>query len=165
MPILPIVIFDFDLKSDLQNWRIVNDSVMGGTSKSIFYLNSEGEGNFEGTVSLANNGGFCAVKYVFEKVSLSRTSQFSIRIKGDGKTYQFRVKSNNNDSHSYVFAFKTDSSWQNIEILFAELKPAFRGRQLELPPFDGEAVAEITFLIGNKIEESFLLQIDCITVS
>jgi hypothetical protein len=36
----PVVIFDFDLKSNLQNWKIVNDSVMGGISKSKFYLNS-----------------------------------------------------------------------------------------------------------------------------
>jgi hypothetical protein len=52
-----------------------------------------GEGAFEGEVSLANNGGFCAVKYVLEPIELIGTTHFSIRIKGDGTTYQFRVKS------------------------------------------------------------------------
>ena len=161
---LPFVIFDFNLKSDIQNWKIVNDTVMGGISKSKFYLNLNGEGTFEGEVSLANNGGFCAVKYVFEPIKLVGTTHFSIRIKGDGNTYQFRVKSNNNDSHSYVFPFKTDTNWQTIKIPFSKLYPVFRGQTLDLPNFEGIIVSEITFLIGNKKEESFQLLIDAITV-
>ena len=162
---LPFVIFDFNLKSDLQNWKIVNDTVMGGVSKSKFYLNSNGEGTFEGAVSLANNGGFCAVKYVFEPVELARNSHFSIRIKGDGNAYQFRVKPNTNDSHSYVFPFKTNTNWQTIKIPFSEFYPAFRGKRLDIPNFEGTIVSEITFLIGNKKEESFQLLIDAIVVS
>ena len=161
---LPVVIFDFDLKSNLENWKILNDSVMGGISKSKFYINSNGEGNFEGAISLENNGGFCAVKYVFEPIKLVRTSYFSIRIKGDGNTYQFRVKSNKNDSHSYVFPFKTDTNWQTIKIPFSKLYPVFRGQTLDLPNFEGTNVSEITFLIGNKKEESFQLLIDTIVV-
>ena len=160
----PVVIFDFDLKSNLQNWKIVNDSVMGGISKSKFYLNSGGEGAFEGKVSLANNGGFCAVKYVLEPIELIGTTHFSIRIKGDGTTYQFRMKSNKNDSHSYVFPFKTDTHWQTIKIPFSKLSPVFRGQNLDLPNFEGTIVSEITFLIGNKKEESFELLIDAIVV-
>jgi hypothetical protein len=49
---------------------------MGGISKSKFYLNSGGEGAFEGEVSLANNGGFCAVKYVLEPIELIGTTHF-----------------------------------------------------------------------------------------
>lgn len=158
------MILNFDLKSNLQNWKIVNDTVMGGISKSKFYLNSNGEGTFEGKVSLANNGGFCAVKYVFIPIKLVGTTHFSIRIKGDGNTYQFRVKSNNNDSHSYVFPFKTDTNWQTIKIPFSKLYPVFRGQTLDLPNFEGIIVSEITFLIGNKKEESFQLLIDAIIV-
>lgn len=158
------MILNFDLKSNLQNWKIVNDTVMGGISKSKFYLNSNGEGTFEGTVSLANNGGFCAVKYVFIPIKLVGATHFSIRIKGDGNTYQFRVKSNNNDSHSYVFPFKTDTNWQTIKIPFSKLYPVFRGQTLDLPNFEGIIVSEITFLIGNKKEESFQLLIDAIIV-
>ncbi len=161
---LPFVIFDFNLKSDLQNWKIVNDSVMGGISKSKFYLNSNGEGTFEGEVSLANNGGFCAVKYVFEPIELVGKTHFSIRIKGDENTYQFRVKYNKNDSHSYVFTYKTDTNWQTIKIPFSKLYPVFRGQTLDLPNFEGTIVSEITFLIGNKKEESFQLLIAAIFV-
>ena len=160
----PILIFDFNLKSDLNNWKIVNDAVMGGKSQSKFYLNSDGFGTFEGSVSLENNGGFCSVKYVCEIIDLTDAKHISIRLKGDGKQYQFRVKPHQTDSHSYVFPFQTTTDWQTIEIPISELYPAFRGQKLDLPNYDGSNLEEIAFLIGNKQEEPFQLLIDSIEV-
>ena len=160
----PIKIFAFNLESDLTNWKIINDAVMGGVSASKFYLNTSGNGTFEGNVSLENNGGFCAVNYVFEPVILKNVTHFSIRLKGDGKKYQFRVKTHSTDSHSYVFPFQTSTDWQTIEIPITELYPAFRGQKLNLPNYDGSNLEEITFLIGNKKEETFRFQIDSIEI-
>ena len=159
-----IKIFDFNLKSNLVNWKVVNDAVMGGVSESKFYLNTNGIGTFEGKVSLENNGGFCAVKYTFEPLILKSATHFCIRLKGDGKQYQFRVKTHRTDSHSYVFPFQTTTDWQTIEIPITELYPAFRGQKLNLPNYDGSNLEEITFLVGNKKEESFQLLIDSIEV-
>lgn len=160
----PLLIFDFNLKSDLTNWRIVNDAVMGGQSESKFYLNQDGNGTFEGNVSLENNGGFCSVKYIFESLFLKSATHFCIRLKGDGKQYQFRVKTYRTDSHSYVFPFQINTDWQNIEIPINELYPTFRGRKLDLPNYDGSNLQEIAFLIGNKKKEHFQLLIDYIKV-
>lgn len=160
----PIKIFDFNLKSDIVNWKVVNDAVMGGTSESRFYLNPNGEGTFEGSISLENNGGFCSVKYNFEPIDLKDAKHICIRLKGDGKQYQFRVKTHRTDSHSYVFPFQTTTDWQTIEIPISELYPAFRGQKLNLPNYDGSNLEEIAFLIGNKKEETFQLQIDSIEV-
>jgi hypothetical protein len=160
----PFLIFDFNLKSDLSNWKIVNDAVMGGVSESKFYLNPDEFGIFEGSVSLENNGGFCSVKYVFEPIDLKNAKHICIHVKGDGKIYQFRVKTHRTDSHSYVFAFKTSTDWQTIEIPINELYPAFRGQKLNLPNYDGSNLEEIAFLIGNKKKESFQLLIDHIEV-
>ncbi|MDI5894663.1 CIA30 family protein [Flavobacterium algoritolerans] len=159
-----IKVFDFNLESDLENWKVVNDAVMGGESESKFYLNTNGIGTFKGKVSLENNGGFCAVKYVFGPLLLKSITHFCIRLKGDGKQYQFRVKTNRTDSHSYVFPFQTSTDWQRIEIPITELYPAFRGQKLNLPNYDGSNLEEITFLIGNKKEESFQLLIDGIEI-
>lgn len=82
----PILIFDFNTKSDLSNWRVVNDGVMGGTSRSKFYLNSKGHGCFDGTVSLENNGGFCSVKYEFNSISLDKKKLFAYVLKEMAKT-------------------------------------------------------------------------------
>lgn len=155
----PILIFEFNLNSDISNWKIVNDVVMGGKSESNFYLNQDGNGIFEGNISLDNNGGFCSVKYLFEPITLNKNKRICIRCKGDGKKYQFRVKNNRDDSHSYVYSFQTSTDWQTIEIPISELYPSFRGRKLDMPNYDGSNLAEIAFLIGNKKEEAFQLLI------
>ncbi|WP_144891863.1 CIA30 family protein [Flavobacterium tiangeerense] len=160
----PLLLFHFDHSCDLSQWRIVNDSVMGGISSSFIICNTDGKGLFTGTVSLENNGGFCAVKYTFDSLSLQDAKSFSVRLKGDGKAYQFRVKNKISEAHSYVFAFETTTDRQTINIPISELKPAFRGQKLNLPAYDGKQLQEITFLIGNKKNETFELAIESITI-
>ena len=50
---------------------IVNDDVMGGVSKSNVYINDDSHCVFTGFISTANNGGFCSLRYNFEKSSKS----------------------------------------------------------------------------------------------
>jgi hypothetical protein len=50
----------------MNNWKVVNDDVMGGISTASFELNNEGYAEFKGTVSTANNGGFASVRYRFK---------------------------------------------------------------------------------------------------
>ena len=47
----PMVLFDFNVKSNIDNWRVVDDSVMGGISSSKFFVDAAGNGVFKGTVS------------------------------------------------------------------------------------------------------------------
>ena len=159
-----IQIFEFNKSSDLSQWTVVNDGVMGGSSKSNLYINPDGYGTFEGEVSLENNGGFCSVKYDFNTITLDKNKIICLRVKGDGKNYQFRVKTNKSYSHSYVSLFQTSGDWQNIEIPVTEFYPSFRGRKLDIPNYDGSSLEEIAFLIGNKKNENFQLLIDRIEV-
>lgn len=160
----PLLLFDFNEKSDISNWKIVDDGVMGGLSSSIFLIDSLGDGIFSGRVRLDNNGGFCSVRHFFTPINIKEYSVFSIRLKGDGKKYQFRVKSKLDDAHSYIYEFQTTSDWQTIEIPVPYLYASFRGRTLNLPNYDGNSLAEIAFLIGNKQNENFELRIDKIEV-
>lgn len=164
LAINPIVIFDFNVKSNIDNWRVVNDGVMGGISSSQFFLDSTGNGVFKGNVSLENNGGFCSVQHYPKPVSVREKKVFSIRLKGDGKKYQFRVKSKRTDYYSYIYVFQTTTDWQTIEIPITELYASFRGRAIDIPNYDGESLEEIAFLIGNKKNEDFQLLIDKIEV-
>lgn len=159
-----MTLFDFNKESKINNWNIVDDVVMGGRSNGNFQLNSEGHGEFSGEISLKNNGGFSSAQYGFDAIDTSSYSKFLIRVKGDGKTYQFRVKSTSNQRYSYIYEFTTTKDWQGIEIPFSEMYPAFRGRRLDIPNYDGKQMAEITFLIGNKKEEKFQLLIDVIKI-
>ncbi|NRD22794.1 CIA30 family protein [Winogradskyella litoriviva] len=157
-----MTIFNFNSDSNISNWKIVDDVVMGGRSNGEFKLSNEGYGEFSGKISLENNGGFSSVRYAFETLNSSGYSKFIIRIKGDGKMFQFRVKANSNSRHSYIYKFNTTRDWQTIEIPFKEMSPSFRGYALDIPNYNGEQMENITFLIGNKKEESFMLLIDSI---
>ena len=159
-----ILLFDFNKESDIVNWKIVDDGVMGGLSSSTFRVDRDGNGNFSGTVSTDNNGGFCSVRYFFKPISLKNQKIFSIRLKGDGKKYQLRVKSKVSDYYSYIYEFQTTSDWQTVEIPITEMYASFRGRTLNLPDYDGTNLEEIAFLIGNKQNENFQLMIDKIEV-
>lgn len=154
------LIFDFDKNADIQNWRIVDDVVMGGRSSGSFTLSPEGHGLFEGRVSLENNGGFSSVRYGFEKMNVNANSKIVITLKGDGKPYQLRVKEDAGTRHSYVTSFATSGEWQEIAIPLADMYPVFRGRKLDLPNFAHRQIEEIVFLIGNKENENFKLLLD-----
>ena len=159
-----MTLFNFNLNSDLSNWAIVDDVVMGGRSDGNFEIGEQGHAVFSGKVSVENNGGFSSVRYYMDQIDVSDYSKAIIRLKGDGKYYQFRTKSENYDRHSYVFSFKTSGDWENIEIPFSEMEAKFRGRQLNMSNYPGERLKEIAFLVGNKINESFRLEIDNITL-
>jgi len=155
-------LFDFNKKANIDSWRVVNDGVMGGLSQAKFSLNSEGHGFFRGKVSLDNNGGFSSVRYRFETRNTSEFSKIQIRLKGDGKPYQFRVKADASQRYSYIANIETSGTWETLTINFADMYPAFRGRLLDLPNYSGKEMTEIAFLIGNKKEEAFALEIDYI---
>ncbi len=157
-----MTLFDFNFESNIRNWKIVDDVVMGGRSDGNFKINDTGYGEFSGYVSLKNNGGFSSVRYNFNTVSSSNFKSFQLRIKGDGNPFQFRVKSSNRQRFSYIYTFNTSGDWETISIPFNKMEPAFRGYKLDQPNFDGVQMEEIAFLIGNKKEQSFKLFIDSI---
>tara|TARA_R110001583_G_scaffold120263_2_gene271539 strand:- start:577 stop:1107 length:531 start_codon:yes stop_codon:yes gene_type:complete len=159
-----MTIFDFNTKSNITNWRIVDDVVMGGRSNGNFKINDSGYGEFSGTVSLENNGGFSMVQYAFEAKKVDAFTKVVIKLKGDGKKYQFRVKTNDNDRHSYTTSFVTNGEWETIEIPFNQLEPAFRGRKLDMENYPGNQMEMIAFLIGNKKAEAFNLEIESVVL-
>jgi len=160
----PFSLIDFTEDINIDNWKIVDDGVMGGLSSSEFFIDKAGNAIFKGTVSTDNNGGFCSVRYFFKTIEIKSNKTFSIRLKGDGKKYQFRVKSKVSDYYSYIYEFKTTTDWQTIQIPIIEMYASFRGRTLNIPNYDGTSLSEVAFLIGNKENESFQLMIDKIDI-
>jgi hypothetical protein len=156
----PVILFDFSKNVSLKNWNIVDDRVMGGVSNGTFTLDENGHGKFSGYVSTENNGGFSSVQYQFEKRLASKDSKITLRVKGDKKDYQFRIKDQSNQYYSYITTFSTNGEWQTIEINLKDLYPSFRGRKLNMPNFNSTSMAEITFLIANGKNEKFELLID-----
>ena len=154
------IIFDFNKNSSISNWIVVDDVVMGGKSSGNFQLNKDGKGVFSGKISLDNNGGFSSVKYGFNKLNIEKFKSIVLKIKGDGKNYQFRIKHKSSDYASYITSFSSSGEWQEIEIPLNSMYPSFRGRKLDEPNFFHKSIEEVTFLIANKKNEEFIILID-----
>jgi hypothetical protein len=154
------IIFDFDKGVSLKNWLVVNDVVMGGRSSGGFSLNDDGHGVFRGEVSTENNGGFSSLRCSDVNVKVGEATTIVVRLKGDGKQYQLRVKDNKRSYHSYILNFETTGEWQDIVIPLNSMYPSFRGRRLQMENFSSDKIVEIGFLIGNKKNEEFELLLD-----
>lgn len=159
------IIFDFNKSADMSSWKIVNDVVMGGVSNATLSLNKDGLGIFKGNVSTENNGGFASVRLQLTPSRIKNSNQVRIKLKGDGKNYQFRVKEDSNDYYSYITEFSTSGKWETIVINLNDLYPSFRGRRLNQANFNASSIAEVSFLIANKKSESFILELDKIELS
>lgn len=155
-------IYTFSPQTDLKEWRIVNDGVMGGISSSSLVLTDAGHGQFSGHVSLANYGGFASIQ-LNTTIQLPEAKKFIVlRVKGDGKRYEFRLKGAISQPESYVHQFATSGAWETIKLAIPEFYPQFRGRKLNIPNFNFESIEQLSFLIANKQEEDFELLIDWI---
>ena len=155
-------LYDFTKESSITDWKVVDDTVMGGVSSGKIQLNDAGNAIFYGHVSLENNGGFSSVRHQMERLEITQYHEFEIRLKGDGKVYQFRSRSEPSQRHSYIFKIQTTGDWQTVLIPFSAMYPAFRGNTLTITNFSGNTLAEVAFFIGNKEEQDFKLEIDYI---
>lgn len=153
-------IVDFNTSTgQASSWYIVNDDVMGGRSESSFAI-LDATAVFSGKVSLENNGGFAMVKHPTRTRINADQKQLHLRVKGDGKAYQIRLKSEQGQYYSYQQSFETSGEWEDIYLNLSECTPSFRDRALDLPPFNSNQITEFAILIGNKVEENFRLEIE-----
>ncbi len=160
-------IVNFDNDTEEPRWIAVNDDVMGGRSSGSPTVEN-GELEFSGELSLANNGGFASVRSVGRDFDLSDASVVILWVRGDGRRYQLRLATNasyRGISISYGAEFDTTAGeWTDARVPLASLKPTVRGSRLQGPPLDASQVREIGLLIADKREGTFLLAVDWIGV-
>ena len=159
------IIIDFTDPDHYQEWRIINDGVMGGISQSEIIASDSATAIFKGNVSLENNGGFASVRITPDILNLNGYTGIELRIRGDGKKYQFRIRVDNRfDGISYRNIFETDAQeWMNIRLPFGDFVPVFRGRILEnVESLSPEKIQQIGFLIADKQKGKFRIEIDWI---
>ena len=142
-------------------WYVVNDSVMGGISNSqVLYENDNLV--FTGNVSLANNGGFASIRTLLDVQSQDIT-KIMLRVKGDGQTYQLRLRTNEYmDGAAYTRSFSTTKNeWLNIEFLPEDFQLTYRGRLLEQQPtINFKDVRQLGFMIAGKQAGEFRLEVE-----
>lgn len=158
------ILRDFSNPAEAPAWPSQNDGVMGGVSTGRAEMR-EGVLQFSGTLSLENDGGFAQI-YSPETTDFSEYSAVRLRVKGDGRTYQFRIATKDRYRGSriaYRANFPTgDGEWTEVVLPFDSFVPSYRGRILPGPALDLKGVREIAFLLADGTPGEFLLQVQWI---
>ena len=162
------MITDFNAIGRDLNWQTVNDTVMGGVSSSRIQNTVEGFVRFSGTLSLENNGGFTSMRSNGSLPDLSDCDSLVIRAKGDGRTYQLRVRTGSGwrtPNYSATFA-TTKGKWQEHRLPLDNFVPGWRGRTLRgIPPINPSKIQSLSIFLGDKKPGTFNLLVDWIKAS
>ena len=153
---------DFTDIQEMQQWSVVNDGVMGGVSQGGIKPSQSVTAIFSGWLSLENNGGFASIRRRIDRQCLKGCSGIILKVKGDGRTYQFRVRTDGQyDGIAYRALFVTDNqTWQSITLFFDDFHASFRGRSVPgAPALCAEDIQQIGFLIADKHPGLFRLEI------
>jgi len=133
-------------------WPHINDGVMGGVSSGEMVA-GDGYATFQGTVSFDNNGGFSSVRSPAIVYDLSAFDGLVLRVRGDGKRYGFRLKTDASfDGVSYQIQFEPPAGeWNEISVPFTDFIPVYRGRVVRNhPPLDPSRIATFGLIISRQ---------------
>lgn len=153
----------FDDPNEQQRWYAVDDGVMGGVSQSTFSV-VDGEGRFHGEVSLENGGGFASVRREpngFEP-TLAGAPGIALTVRGDGRTYQLRLKSTALGSASaYRVKFTpAQDAWETLHFSWDAFEAVRRGTVLsDAPAVTPSDIHQLGFLIADRTSGAFCLQV------
>lgn len=159
------IFVDFRQPGAVQGWYVINDGVMGGVSTSQFTHHID-KAVFSGVVSLDNNGGFASLRSAPESFDFSAFQSIALRVRGDGKTYKFTVRTDNlKDGVNYRSAFATKAGeWMTVKLPFTDFRASFRGQSVpDAPPLEPSRVVTLGFLIADRQAGPFQLEIQQIS--
>lgn len=154
-------LIDFQEPAESRRWRAINDNVMGGISRGGMRVEA-GVGVFSGETSLANNGGFASVRRDPEAFDLSDAPGLGLQVRGDGRTYQLRLYTDQlPQGAAYRASFQPAvGEWQRIELFWHDFSPMFRGRLLAgIPPIDPAGIDQVGLMIVDRQAGPFRLEV------
>ena len=156
---------DFGIGKNGQNWRTVNDGVMGGLSRGVLKYEKDFV-HYEGKISLDNNGGFSSFRSPYQNFDLSEYKSLKLRYRLKGMDFAFTMAL---DQRFYMPNFKqdvpnTDFKWNTIELPIDNFKKHRMGYKIGGSPSTKELdrVIRIGFISNEKREAPFEFEIDYI---
>lgn len=159
------ILRNFDSNAGESTWQAQNDGVMGGVSSGQAHI-SQGVLHFTGELSLENNGGFAQIYSPTVRSDFSAFSAVRLSVKGDGRTYQFRLATDERFRGSriaYRANFETeDGEWSEVLIPLNSFQPSHHGRVLAGPPINLASIRQIAILLGDGTPGPFSLKVDWI---
>jgi NADH dehydrogenase [ubiquinone] 1 alpha subcomplex assembly factor 1 len=153
-------LFRFEAAASVADWSAIDDSVMGGVSRSHMRHDPAGHAVFEGIVSLENRGGFASVRSRPLSLGVPGAVAYLLEVRGDGKRFKLNLRTNDDfDGVNYQAEFEAPAgTWTRVRLAVSEFRPTFRGRHVPgAPPLDPARVRQLGLMIADRQAGSFAL--------
>lgn len=146
------------------DWEVVNDGVMGGLSQRSVVMSESGTMVFRGVLSLENNGGFSSVRSGQVSMDLSEATGIVLRVRGDGRTYQFRLMTDarvRNRRVTFMAPFQTKvGEWAEVQMPFKAFAGTWRGERISEALLDPSKIEGFGIQLADKKPGVFSLEVD-----
>jgi uncharacterized surface protein with fasciclin (FAS1) repeats len=158
-----LVLADFEKEGVADDWKTVNDNVMGGRSKGGPSFKN-GILTFSGATN-TNGGGFSSIRTEPGEFDLSGKSGLLIRAKGDGRTYKTELRTDIK-MRDWSVPFRADfetvkGEWREFFLPLESFTPTIFGQRLPVSPkLDPSRVSSLGFMIYDKKDGEFSLEVD-----
>ena len=165
----PIPVFVFPTPDDVNEWFVVNDTVMGGVSSGQLVWEDDAL-VFTGDLSLDNNGGFASVRSpLLDPTAVAGWADrdgMRIEVGGDGREWTVEVRMDFGDGGGWISELSTsadefvvvDVPWTTFEPVTRFLDPRQTTETL-----DPARIVSIAFYLVDGIEAPFRLELRSIT--
>lgn len=163
-----ITLVDFTEFPELESnqWVTIDDGVFFGASDTNWVIMEEEGAEFSGTVSLKRGGGWCTVRRrPSEPIDLTSFVGIKLRVQGDGKTYGFNLRHDDERNGTYYEATFTTKpgEWEEVYLPFGSFEGLHLGRpRRNAEPLKIDSIQSYAFVISHKQEGEFTLKIGSI---
>ena len=149
------------------DWRVVNDTVMGGVSQSR--VETSATVTFAGELSLEQNGGFASMRAQLPAGAFTDATALRLALRGDGRTYTLTLRRADVPlrAGSYRLSMATEVGASELVIPLSAFRPASFGRPvMGAPALDSglDQVDTIGVMLADKQPGPFELELLAMTV-
>ena len=154
---------DFGTSKGGQDWKVMNDGVMGGLSSGAASLN-ENSLTLKGIISLANNGGFASIRSRWGNYDLSDYTEVTIRYRSIGQVVALSFETSRMWWLPYYLLdlAPTDNNWKTVTI------PIDKANQISIVQPTGKQLSSkqlnnilrVGFMAHEKKEIPFEFEVD-----
>ncbi len=148
------------------SWRVVVDGVMGGRSSGLVAQNEPGVLRFTGDLSLENNGGFSQIRTSVPEGVLGGATQVELRVRGDGRRYQFDIRCSHVRMMAGGFQQTFDTvadEWVTVRLPLEGFRLYTFGRRVaSAPALEPARIESVGITLADKVPGPFQLDIDSI---
>ena len=161
-------VFTFVSADEVNEWFVVNDTVMGGVSSGRLGWENAAL-VFTGDLSLDNNGGFASIRSPFLDpavvVAWAERDGLTVEVGGDGRTWTMEVRTDFGDG-GWISAIATSAEEVTaVDVPWVSFQPVtrFLDPRPATVPLDPARIVSVAFYLVDGIEAPFRLELHSIT--